>query len=146
MNASSVPRASIPASTAKPSVPWRVESNFLVACMDSFPSAGHDGDAAAKRRAVARSAAGAGVERVDVLDEVADDVALVLDGVVALVLARAAVPAGEVERGEADDGKACVAAAGERAERRQDELDDAGVAGRDVRVARPVVGGRAAAV
>src|SRR6266487_3525072 len=128
MNASSAPIASNPASTARPSVPWRVDNNFLVACMAVPSSAAHDRDAGSERVRVTGRRAGPGAERLDVLDEMADDVAGVVvgHGVVAVALARVVEalplpgPSGHVERGEALHWHRRAAAAVERAVRRQE--------------------------
>src|SRR5919198_2715482 len=108
MNVTRAAIASRPASTARPSVPWRVDSNFLVVDMEGPSSAAHDRDTGSERIRIAGRRPGSCVERLDVFDEVTDDVAGVVvgDRVVAVALARVvealslARPAGDVERRE----------------------------------------------
>src|SRR5919206_2886585 len=108
MKASSAPSANRPATTARASVPWRVDSSFLVRCMAVPSSAAHHRDTRSESVRVAGGGAGARAERLDVLDEVADDVAgvVVWHRVVAVALARVveslprAGPPGHIERGE----------------------------------------------
>src|SRR5918911_2416283 len=153
MKVSSRPMASRPVRTAKPSVPSRVESSLRAAfTVLSSSSAAQDGDAGAERVHVARLRAGSRADVRYVLDEVADDVAGVVvgDWVVTLALARVvealalAGPAGDVEGGEVAHRHRRAAAAAERAERRQQHLDEAWVGARDVRELAPVVRRRAA--
>src|SRR4051812_37928568 len=125
MKTSSTAIASAAATAAKPSVPCRVESILRAACMVGSLLPGHGGNTGAEGIHVTCRGAAACVERLDVLDEVADDVARVVvgHGVVAVALARireAAArgrPAGDVEGREAGDRDGRRAAAAERTER-----------------------------
>src|SRR5919199_5325343 len=127
--------ASSPATAAKPNVPSRVERILRVACMVCAPSARHDHNTGAAGVHIARRRAAARVERLDVLDEVADDVAgvVVWHGVVAVALAGVvealalAGPARDVEGREVGDGHRGAAAAAERAVRGEEDLRDARV-------------------
>src|SRR5829696_1411876 len=102
--------ARIAASTAKPSVPCRVERILRRPCM-CISSARHDRNTGAEGGEVARRRTTARVERLDVLDEVPDDQAGIVSRhrVVTIALARIgevpalARPAGDVEGGEARD-------------------------------------------
>src|SRR5919199_3741520 len=147
MNATSVAAASNAASAANPSVPARVDNSLRVTCTGSLLSPGHGSDARAERVQVARLAAGAGVDGLDVLDEVPDDVAGVVVGhrVVAVALARVgealdrAGPPRDVEGREVRDRHRGAAAAAEGAEGRQEYMEHAGIARWDVWKAAPVV-------
>src|SRR5919112_5417305 len=89
------------------------------------------------------------VDARDVLDEMAHDVAVARDLIVALADTRIGeavarpLPARDVEGRESRHGLGALSAARERSEPRQEHLDDPRIARRDVRKARPVVRGRA---
>src|SRR3954469_13935406 len=147
MNVSSVATASNATSAAKPSVPARVDNSLRVTCTGSFLSPGHCRDARAEGVQVARLAAGAGVDVLDVLDEVPDDVAGVVVGhrVVAPALTRVceplagAGPARDVEDGEVGDRHSGAAAPAEGTEGRQEDVEEPRIARWNVREAAPVV-------
>src|SRR5687768_1276773 len=94
MKTSRTTMASAAAAAAKPSVPCRVERILRAACMVVALLPGHGRNTGADGVHVTCRAAAARVERVDVLDEVADDVAGVVvgHGVVAVALARVREP------------------------------------------------------
>src|SRR3954447_9488366 len=130
MNTSRTTMASAAAAAAKPSVPCLVERILRAACMVVSLLPGHGRNTGAEGIDVTRRGAPARVERLDVLDEVADDVAGVVvgHGVVPVALARVREPAAgrgparHVEGREAGDGDGGRAAAVEGAERRQEDL------------------------
>src|SRR5215208_4606603 len=147
MKTSRTTMASAAATAAKPSVPCLVERILRAACMVVQLLPGHGGNTGAEGVHVTWRGAAARVERVDVLDEVADDVARVAvrDRVVAVALARVREPAarggpaGHVEGREARDGDGGRAAAAEGAEWGQEHLDGPRVVGGQVRILAPVV-------
>src|SRR5919202_2079444 len=123
-----------PASSAAPPataiVPARVDINLCANSMGPTSLSGEHCDAITEGVHVARSrAASAGVDQIDVLDEMPDDVALVGRGIVAgavrLGLRSTGVlgPAGHVEHRESLDGHDVVTTAAETPERRQDHRD-----------------------
>src|SRR6266545_6072092 len=145
-------RIEIPASMAAPAataiVPALVEMTRCANSMVEPPLLGQHRDAVAERVEVAEvRASAAAVERVDVLDEVADDVAgvVVRNGVVPVPLARVGEaatlggPAGDVERGEPGHRDGVRAVAAEAPEGSKEYLHNARIAGQEVREHAPVV-------
>src|SRR5205823_70158 len=106
-------------------------------------------NAAAERVRIARLRAARVAERLDVLDEVADDEAgigrVVAAGLSRLVTGIGVVPlsrvAGDVEVGEVDHGDDRAAAPAEAPEWSEEQGDDARISGRDVGELAPVVRG-----
>src|SRR4051812_49120816 len=149
MNMSRTAIAASAAMAAKASVPSRVARILRVACTEVLLSAGHDRNTGPEGVQVARRRAAARVEGLDVLDEVADDVAGVVIGhrvvPVALTWVVEALPlpgpARHVERGEVGHGHSRASVAAEGAERRQHDLQDPRVARIEVRELAPAIRG-----
>src|SRR5436190_8550328 len=127
--------AAIVATTSAPlRVPRRARSEVVLLCsISGSPLARQDAEAGRDCVLVAGIRRGCPALRLDVRDEVADDVALATRVVVGAAVglgarvaeARAlALPACDVERREAGDGDGRVAGPAERSERRQQQLDD----------------------
>src|SRR5690242_15239960 len=128
------------AATTTPSttVPARVARILCIQLLLVTRSPGHDGNARSEARRVADLRRVTVAERVEVLDEVAGDVALVGHRIVTGALGAVAVPAPtrDVEHREVGHREDVVAAALEGARRGHEDRDDAGVAGGEVREAR----------
>src|SRR4051794_7654143 len=151
MNMSRTAIAASAAMAAKASVPSRVARILRVACTEVLLSAGHDRNTGPEGAQVTRLRAAARVEGLDVLDEVADDVAgvVVRHRIVAVALAWVVEalalrgPPRDVERREVGHGHGGAAVPAERTERRQHDLQDPGVARIEVRELAPAVRGGA---